>query len=246
MMEMEGGSGARRAAARAGTVAVVAKSVHGAGVTAQRERTMSTKRPVVLDKSYVQGVRSLWGLGAQCELLFADALLFELVATDETARCRCLRKLEEVGREGGIRLVPNVGELRRKEVDGLRPAGRPANNVMDELDVSELFGMDFDNLDEDRLEALRDRRSDFAGDVQSLISSANTMLDLFPGTSSGSTESRAAAFRDAEKVIADDRAFVPNFFGRFVCVGPHAPRNAASLAELARVGGLDPEWTIFR
>ena len=194
---------------------------------------MSTKRPVVLDKSYVRGVRSLGCLGAQCELLFPDAFFFEVVATDEAARDRCLRKLEEVGQEGRIRVVPNVGELLKKEIDGLRPAGRPADNVMEDVDVSELFGMDFDKLGEDRQEALQGRQSDFAGDVKSLISRANAMLGLFPGTSSGSTESRAAAFDDAAKVIADDRAFVPDFFARFVCVGPYAPTNAASLAELA-------------
>ena len=83
------------------------------------EPTRSTKRPVVLDKSYVQGERSLGRLGVECELLFPDALFFEVVATNKTARGRCLRKLEEVGREGPIRVVPDVGELLKKEIDGL-------------------------------------------------------------------------------------------------------------------------------
>ena len=112
------------------------------------------KCQVVLDKNYVQGERSLWGLAAECELLVPDALVFEVVATNDIARGRCLRKLQEVGREDSIRVVPNVGELLKKEIDGLRPAGLPGDNVMAELDVEELYRMDFDDLNAEGREAL--------------------------------------------------------------------------------------------
>ena len=207
---------------------------------------MLAKRAVVLDKSYVQGERSLLRLGAECELLFPDALFFEVVATNETARGRCLRKLEEAGREGRIRVVPNVGELLEKEIEGLSPAGRPSDNVMADLDVGELYRMDFDNLSAKRREALRGRQSDFGDDLKSLISRSKPMLGVFPETSSGTTESRAAAFDDAARAIADDGALVLEFFARFVCGGAHRPTNSAGLAEIARGGGMGSEWTIFR
>ena len=81
--------------------------------------------------------------------------------------------------------------------------------------------------------------------MKALILTATPIHRVFPETSSGTTELRAAAFDDAARVIADG-AFVVEFFARFVCGGAHPPRNAAALASIARAGDMGREWTIVR
>ena len=210
------------------------------------ERSLGHPRPIIVDKSYAQGVRSLLPFQRHWCLVFPDAFFFEVASTDPQARERCLTKLREVHSHGGLSVAPIVGELLRKEIHDLNHAGPPSENLIDGLDLDAFFSIRFDDLSKSRREALLRTEEDFGQDIDGLIARANTLQTCFPRISKGSTAERKDAFRLVRKTVAEDTGFLVRFFADFVCQGDHAPPSASLLAELARNGTLGPEWTIYR
>ena len=233
----------------AGVTVHVGERAPDPGVHDQESRRaldVPKRKPVIVDKSYAQGVGSLSELQKDWDLLFPDAFFFEVASTDAQARERCLRKLREVHRVGGVHVAPNLGELLRKEIHGLSRAGTPSENLIGGLDLDAFLSIKFDDLSKARREALDGTELDFGHDVDGLITRANMLQGCVPGTCEGTTEERKQAYRQAKETIAHDKEFVAGFFADFVCRGKHAPPGAPLLAAIARRGGLGPEWTIYR
>ena len=202
--------------------------------------------PIIVDKSFAQGARSLGPFQRRWCLLFPDAFFFEVASTEPRARERCLAKLREVHGHGGLRVAPNVGELLRKEIHDLTKAGLPSDNLIDGLDLDAFFSIEFDNLSNARREALRHTEADFGQDIDGLITRASMLQRCFPSTCEGTTASRKEALGLARQTVAEDRDFLLRFFADFVCQGTHTPPGALLLAGIARNGTLGPEWTIYR
>lgn len=204
-------------------------------------------RPIIVDKSYAQGIRSLPDLRDQWQLLFPDAFFFEVASTDARARELCLSKLRELHRYGAVRVAPNIGEMLRKEINRLGRAGPPSENLVLGLDLDAFFGMRFDDLSAARRNALATTATDFDRDVDGLIERVNMLQEVVRGIAQGPADQRRkAAFRAAKEMIAEDQDFVTGFFADFVCSGDHAPPGASLLADIARSGAFGPEWTIYR
>lgn len=227
---------------RASTPAVL---VRRSAALATLERTPPS-HPIIVDKSYAQGARSLGPFQRRWCLLFPDAFFFEVASTEPQARERCLAKLRELHGHGGLRVAPNVGELLRKEIHNLSKAGLPSDNLIDGLDLDAFFSIEFDDLSSARREALLHTEADFGQDVDGLITRANMLQRCFPSTTEGTTASRKEALGLVRQTVAEDRDFLLRFFADFVCQGTHTPPGALLLAGIARNGTLDPEWTIYR
>lgn len=210
------------------------------------EPSHAVPKAIIVDKSYAQGVRSLSSFQRSWCLLFPDAFFFEVASTDPQARERCLAKLREVHGHGGLRVVPNVGELLQKEICYLKKAGLPSDNLISGLDLDAFFSVEFDDLSKARREALQGTEADFGQDIDGLITRANMLHGCFPSTCQGTTADRKEAFRSVRQTVAEDRDFLLSFFADFVCYGAHTPPGAPLLAEIARNGTLGPEWTIYR
>ena len=212
-------------------------------------RTTVTPSPeppsVVVDKSYAQGIGSLLELHGQWRLLFPDAFFFEVASTDAGARERCLSKLRELHRHNAVRVAPNVGEMLRREIHRLGPAGPPSENLIHGLDLNTFFGMRFHDLSAARRKALLSTETSFDRDVDGLIARVNMLQGRVGGITQGTTDQRKAAFRAARQTVAEDQDFISRFFADFVCRGDHAP-GASLLAEVARSDTFGPDWTIYR
>ena len=211
------------------------------------DQTPVAPRPIIVDKSYAQGIRSLLDLRDQWQLLFPDAFFFEVASTDARARELCLSRLRELHRHGAVRVAPNIGEMLRKEINRLGRAGPPSENLVLGLDLDAFFGMRFDDLSAARRNALATTATDFDRDVDGLIERVNMLQEVVRGIAQGTTDQRRkAAFHAAKEMIAEDQNFVTGFFADFVCSGDHAPPGASLLADVARSGAFGPEWTIYR
>ena len=215
--------------------------------TLVEDQAAAAPRPIVVDKSYAQGIRSLLDLRDQWQLLFPDAFFFEVASTDARARELCLSRLRELHRYDAVRVAPNVGQLLRNEISRLVRAGPPSENLVLGLDLDAFFGMRFDNLSAARRNAVVTVAADFDRDVDGLIERVNMLQEVVRGIAQGKTDQhRKAAFRAAKETIAEDQNFVTGFFANFVCSGNHAPPGASLLADVARRGALGPDWTIYR
>ena len=216
---------------------------HGAR---RRLDAASKPRSIIVDKSYAQGVPSLDGLQKDWDLLFPDAFFFEVASTDAQAREGCLRRLRDVHHHGGVHIAPNVGELLRKEIHGLCPAGAPSENLIEGLDLDAFFGVRFDDLSNARRDALADTEVTFGRDTDALVTRANALQGCFARTCAGTAEERKEGYRRARNAVAQDRDFIAGFLAEFVCRGRHAPREAPLLTEIARSDAFGPAWTVYR
>ena len=205
----------------------------------------SIPRPIIVDKSYAQGARSLLHLQRDWRLLFPDVFFFEVASTDPSARQSCLSKLLDLHRDAGVHVAPNVGALLRMEIDGLAHAGPPSENLTQGLGLDAFFTQ-FDELFEDRGNAVADKEACFDRDIRSLIERANMFRDRIRGAFEGTTDQRKEAYREARKTVAEDREFISHFFADFVSRDADAPANTTSLVRIARSGSLGPKWTIYR
>lgn len=229
---------------------------HAAGPSTTERARLSTlvedqppaaPRPIIVDKSYAQGIRSLLDLRDQWQFLFPDAFFFEVASTDARARELCLAKLRELHRCDAVRVTPNVGEMLGQEINHLGRAGPPSENLVLGLDLDAFFGARFDDLSAARRNALVSTATGFDRDVDGLIERVNMLQQVVRGIEQGTTvQRRKAAFHAAKKTVAEDQNFVTGFFADFVCSGDHAPPGASLLANVARSGAFGPDWTIYR
>ena len=166
------------------------------------EPSHAVPKPIIVDKSYAQGARSLSSFQRSWCLLFPDAFFFEVASTDPQARERCLAKLREVHGHGGLRVAPNVGELLRKEIHDLNKAGPPSDNLIDGLDLDAFFSIRFDNLSKARREALQSTEADFGQDIDGLITRTQMLQRCFPSTCEGTTANRRKAFRASSRNLS--------------------------------------------
>ena len=103
-------------------------------------------------------------------------VLFRGGSTDARARNPDLSKLREIHCDGAVHVAPNVGELLRKGILGLRPAGASAENLIHGLPLDEFFGMPFEDLAKARCDALHQTEMQFWQDVVGLVQKANMLL----------------------------------------------------------------------
>lgn len=142
-------------------------------------------------------------------------------------------------------MAPNAGALLRKEIDGLACAGPPSKNLTQGLGLDAFFTQ-FDELFEDRGDAVADKEACFDRDIRGLIERANMFRDRIRGAFEGTTDQRKEAYREARQTVAEDREFISHFFADFVSRDADAPANTTSLVRIARSGSLGPKWTIYR
>ena len=88
-------------------------------------------RPIILDKSYLQGTpgNRFKELSEQFQFLMPDVLFYELISSpDVSERSICFQKFPQT--TNPIPLVKSVSDLLRKELATHKPAGLPSENLL--------------------------------------------------------------------------------------------------------------------
>ena len=145
-------------------------------------------RPVILDKSYLQGTshNRFQELSTQFRFLMPDVLFYELISCDEPVRSRCFRKFPQ--KSNPISLVKSVSELLRKELASHKPAGSPSENL---LKVNYRFNPELREEPyippDDVKTAICESEAELDRDVSMLMDST-ALETLFPDIHTGTTK----------------------------------------------------------
>ena len=201
---------------------------------------------IIVDMSYFRAAKSLHDLQKDWILLFPDAFIHELVSADAQFRNASMRKLRELNRVGGVRIVPDLGELMRKEILELTLSGPPSENVIKGIDLGALFDEQFENSSKARREVLKATELRWFNDVDEMIAQANTLFGKIAGAQEGTTENRRQACQRARNTVAHDRDFIAQFFANMMRQKSPKPERALILKSLAQSREFGPAWAIFR
>lgn len=194
-------------------------------------------RPIILDKSYLQGTSQgrLRKLSTQFQFLMPDVLFYELITSSEPGRSRCFKKLPQ--KANPIPVVKSVGNLLRKELTTLKPAGLPSENL---LKVNYRFNPELRYgsyiLPDDVKTAIRESEAELDKDV-SMLMDLIALETLFPAIHTGTTEKRKKYKFECEQYIASNIEELSNSLSRF-----EPPEGTTMPPENI----LDESWTLLR
>jgi hypothetical protein len=159
--------------------------------------------PIVLDKSFLQGVGTsrIRALAASHRLLVSDALFYELLTAEEPVRSQCFRKFPPI--ENPVDLVSHIGPLVRLEISTHRPSGPPSIHREDLRFQfnSDLVTMEYE-IPEPGRRAIEEHAKELRSDVESFMQRADLVHTFFPDLLSGSQSNRDTARAEAEAAIA--------------------------------------------
>lgn len=198
----------------------------------------SWKPPVVLDKSFVQGISrtKMHALASTHRLLISEALLYELLSNPADCRC-CFLKFPSS--DNPVDLVMHVGGYLRKEVDTRRPAPKPSERIKNFRFQfnSRLLNANYE-LPLDAAQEIARQHDVLISDVQTMKELALTMFQFFPNAFVGNDFQCKAARADAERLITQKSGSLLNFYGQL-----RAPKNERRFPP-ARY--LSEEWALYR
>lgn len=196
---------------------------------------MPNRTEVVLDKSYLQGATTaeVRDLCDQRAVFMIEALLYELLTTDDKAMRDCFAKLPS--RDNPLELIPNVGALLRYEISNQTPC-IPMRNRR----VNHTFcfnpGMatgEFRFTGEQRA-TLREWQHETSEDVAGFIGQSAVVDGWFPGLVRFPPGGSRAALDAAMNQVATEPDFIRHIYDQIR--KPEFPS--------AKV--IDEEWAFFR
>ena len=162
-------------------------------------------RPIILDKSYLQGTpdNRFKELSIQFQFLMPDVLFYELISSpDVSERSICFQKFPQT--TNPIPLVKSVSDLLRKELATHKPAGLPSENL---LKANYRFNPELSegsNILSDALKtAIHESEAELDRDM-SMLMDFTALETLFPYVHSGTDEERNIYKSECERYITDN------------------------------------------
>jgi len=188
---------------------------------------------VVIDKSYLQGTSRdvLRDLCAKHTVLFIEALLYELLTTEEEAvQKACFDKFPQTS--DNVVLIPGTGPLFQYEIKHQRPAS-PLTDFRDQATFQDLVREAYDRP-LDQQPALAVWRSEIQHEVKTFREVATGLSAWCPALLGAQLPVRNTACEDLK---------------RQACTDVNVVRNIYRSLELEGFPGaefLDPSWALFR
>ena len=201
---------------------------------------------VVIDNSFFQATGTLGLVNSTYCFLFPDAFFREIAITTREKREKCLPKIRVLHSKQNMQVLPYIGELLEKEMQTLNPAGLPSDNITKNLALQSFLEYDFANFEKEQQNVIWQPKGEINQDVEDLINTANQLQLAFPKVIQKSLEHRKEACQELRKKFSSDCDFLLNFLSDFVLAAENSLYRNLSLADLARRGTVDSEWTIFR
>jgi hypothetical protein len=188
---------------------------------------------IVIDKSYLQGASraALRGLCAEHTVLFIEALLYELLTTeDEDVQRACFAKFPK--NDDSVVLIPRTGPLFRYEMEHKRPALPLTNHRVQATLQSLVTGVFSRPLDEQA--SLAEWRLEVQREVETFHQVATGVSAWCPPLRDARGPVLSAACDDLKRQACTDVNVVRNVYRSLGLEGfPGAPL-------------LDPSWALFR
>jgi hypothetical protein len=188
---------------------------------------------IVIDKSYLQASSrtALRGLCADHTVFFIEALLYELLTTEEEAvQKMCFAKLPETS--DNVVLIPGTGPLFRYEIEHQRPAS-PLTDHQVQATFQDLVSSVSDRpLDEQP--ALAVWRSEMQREVETFHEVATGLSAWCPALPDARGSVRDTACEDLKRQACTDINVVRNVY----C--------SLGLEGFPGAQLLDPSWALFR
>ena len=171
-------------------------------------------KPIILDKSYLQGISpdKFQELSEQFQFLMTDALFYELIKGNEPARSGWFRKFYQKSNQI---LVPSVWDMLRMELATHKLSGLPSENLDDSLKIAIrrfISGLREGTyvLTEDDKATIREIAADVNGDADRLMDFTH-LEALFPDIHTGTDEKRENYKSECEQYIANNIEELGNF-----------------------------------
>ena len=180
---------------------------------------------VILDKSYLDGCSKaeVDDLAKTFRFVVSSALFHEMLTTRPESRVKCFSKLPQT--DNPVVLVERAGNMANLEMRTSAPAGLPSENLVEIYGAfrfnKKLLDLDYEFPPESAA-AVEEKRLDTEESIQALVDLSDTVPDIFPGLTIGTTEQRKEALRQAEIWIADPRN-VANFLSQLISPEPSQP-----------------------
>lgn len=198
------------------------------------------KTPIVVDKSYLQGVStsSVRKLAGTTRLLVSDALFYELLTTKLEARKRCFSKFPP--ENNPVDLVSHIGHLMRMEINTKKRSGKPSQHLVNkdfDFRFNSALVEDAYELPPEAVSVIEGHTRKLQGDVRSYLERVSLIPTFFPDLLKGSTECRKAATESAEKAIVARGSLLP-FYSN---LEPPPGETALPPADL-----VDESWALYR
>lgn len=190
---------------------------------------------IVIDKSYLQGAstETVRSLCEENNVLFIEALFFELLTTDESARKACFAKFPE--KENPVTLIPRAGPLIRYENKHLRAASPLFDHrIKVDFRFNSRFTTETFQHSPDEETALAEWRQEVEHEVETFHEVATGVSAWCPRLRMVSGEELSIGCEDLK---------------RQACTGPDIVRNvyrSLGLEGFACPQLLDPSWVQFR
>ena len=172
-------------------------------------------KPIILDKSYLQGISQAryQELSEQFQFLMTDTLFYELIKGDEPARSGWFRKFPQ--NNNSIPPLKSVWDMLRMELATHKPAGLPSDNLDDSLRsairrlISGLREGTYTLTDHDKA-TIREIAADVNRDADRLMDFTH-LEALFPDIRKASDEERNKRRSEYEQYIANNIEELSNF-----------------------------------
>lgn len=188
---------------------------------------------VVIDKSYLQGAsaENIQGLCAEHTVLFLEALLYELLTTEEEpVRRACFAKLREP--TDNVVLIPRTGPLFRHEIEHQRPASPLTDHRVQATFQSLVTGVSSRPLDEQP--ALAEWRLEVQREVGTFHRVATGVSAWCPALLKARGPVLSTACDDLKRQACANADVVRNVY------------RSLGLEGFPRASLLDPSWALFR
>jgi hypothetical protein len=190
---------------------------------------------VVLDKSFLQGVNSAqlqyyvqmgWTFG------LTEALMHEHFRKRDPRRIVNLFKLHSI--EGGVVLLPGIGEMFRSEAKTLKPASKTMLAKRVEFTPQKGPSGEYFELDGPSLNSTEQRSRDLNVKLNDLIDVWQSSLREMPAIKNASSKELPEIIKELSLEIRNDRKSMRAFYAHH----RHAEHPPPDL--------LDEEWAFFR
>lgn len=165
-----------------------------------------------------------------------DVLFYEMLSSDEPGRSQCFAKLPQTANP--IPITPHVGALLSIELAAHRPAGTPSEHLLDiDLRFNQGLSKQQYALSEADIAACNEIEAELTHDVDTLIENVELIDRIFPTLDEALRVRKAAAQRESELAIANERAELVEFLSS-LSLPNGKPMSSANV--------IDEAWTIFR
>ena len=190
---------------------------------------------IVIDKSYLHGAstETVRRLCEEHNVLFTEALLYELLTTEESKRVGCFAKFPE--KENPVTLIPRAGPLLRYENKHLRAASPLIDHrIKVDFRFNPKLATETFQHSPDEETALAEWRDDVKREVETFHEVATGVSAWCPRLLTASGKELCIGCEDLKRQACTDPDVVRGVYRSLDLEGFACPRL------------LDPSWVLFR